>query len=320
MYRSLMPLLIVLLPGCANTESFVAADAAPDSWAPQERADMPRAPDYRRPEAGYAGCQAQIDLVFVLDLSSSMNAVLGTLEREIDRVVDAANKLQAGAQFGLVTFVDNVKLDETGPLEAGRVHTEASSLGTAFAHYQAVYTAHNRNPGDGPNGPTTQNPICEENALDALYEAASAYPWRAGSTRVIIVATDDTFLEAPDNYGDRDGDGKTDKQDFPREGDYPAHRTVRETVAELRRQKVRVFSFTRLQAPGILDPLRCGTGRRLPWGAVAAGWSLPYRNEAPIPAQTDGKNFDLVEVAFGQKSLTETINNVVVESHCNPIK
>lgn len=213
--------------------------------------------------------------------------------------------------------MDNHAIDATGPLEGGKVHTEAKSLQTAFQHYKTVYTDNNRNPGDGPNGPTTQNPVCEENSLDALYAAAKDFPWRATATRVVIVVTDDTFLERPDNYGDRDGDGDWDKTDFPKEGDYPAAWTVKETVEALKAAHVRVFSFTRLKAPA-MPAMYCGTPRRLPWEAMPCGWSAPYYNEAPIPEQTDGANFDVELVKAGTLSLTDTINKVVVESYCRP--
>jgi hypothetical protein len=35
--------------------------------------------------------------------------------------------------------------------------------------------------------------------------------------------------------------------------------------------------------------------------------------------QTDGGNFDLDKVKSGALSLAETINSVVLDSHCNPI-
>jgi hypothetical protein len=311
--------------GCADTSEFVSNDGggqkdarqSVDSSAPKDSAPVV---DQYTGDLVSNACQEVIDLVFVLDLSSSMLAVLDELKQDIDRVVNASNALKQNSHFGLVTFVDNVKVDDSGPKEGGKVHIAGSTLQSAFDRYIRTYTNHNRNPGDGPNGPTTQNPICEENSLDALYEAADKFPWRNGSTRVVILATDDTFLERVDNYGDRDGDGKTDKTDFPREGDYPATRTMDETVALLKQKKIRVFSFTRLLPPGPLDPLRCGTGRRLPWSAVAGGWSIPYKGKKPIPEDTGGKNFDLVQVLNAQLALTETINNVVLESRCNPIK
>ena len=261
-------------------------------------------------------CEEVIDVVFVLDTSSSMDFVLTKLQSQIEEVVTASNAIAADAHFGLIVFQDNHFVDNTGPLEGGVVHTSAATLQTAFGYYKDTFTAYNRNPGDGPSGPTTQNPICEENSLDALY-AASTFPWRENATRVVILATDDTFLERPDNYGDRDGDGATDQTDFPSEGDYPAARTLAETVQALQAARVRVFSFSRITQPNLFE--RCGTGRRLAWEDITAGWTTPYGSQPPIPDQTDGGNFDLDQVKSGSLSLAATINEVVLDSHCNPI-
>ena len=268
------------------------------------------------PEDGGAGvCTEDVDVVLVLDVSSSMGFVLDRLEDEIEKVVTASNDLKEGAHFGLVVYVDNAALSTTGDKEGGKVHTTAETLKTAFAHAKATYTTPNRNPGDGPGGPTTQNPICEENALDALHLAATDFPWRASAARVVILATDDTFIEKPDNYGDRDNDGKTDKTSYPREGDYPAMYTLDETIAALKSAKARVFSFSPSKPPGLLSG--CGTGRRHSGSDTFAwGWSKPWLGKAPIPEQTSGKNFDLDAVRSGTTSLADTINEVVLESHC----
>lgn len=265
------------------------------------------------PDAGR--CEESVDVVLVLDVSSSMEFVLTDLEDNISAIVDAANQLSPDAHFGLIAFADNHKLDDTGA--AGVVHTGAETLVAAFANYRSVYTANNRNPGDGPDGPTFQNPICEENSLDALYAAAEEYPWREDAARVVIVATDDTFLEAPDNYGDGNGDGDT-TDTFPfREGHYPALHTVADTTTALEAARTRVFSFTRLTQPDFFN--RCGTGRRLAWEDITDGWTTPYKDQAPFPEVTDGRNYDLQLVQDGSLSLADTISEVVLESYCNPI-
>jgi hypothetical protein len=266
-------------------------------------------------DAGDGVCNEDIDVVLVLDVSSSMGFVLDKLGAEFDKVVAASNKLKDGARFGLVVYVDNAALSTTGDLEGGKVHSKASSLKQAFEYDKSTYTNPNRNPGDGPTGPTTQNPICEENALDALHVAATDFPWRPSAARVVILATDDTFIENPDNYGDRDGDGKTDKTSYPREGNYPAKYSFDETIAALRSANIRVFSFTPLKPPGLFEG--CGTGRRTTESEpFRLGWSKPWKGKAPIPEQTGGKNFDLGEVKGGKLSLATTINEVVLESHC----
>jgi hypothetical protein len=206
-------------------------------------------------------------------------------------------------------------VDARGP-GGSVVHTAASTLTAAFRHYRFTYTGSNRNPGDGPTGRTFQNPVREENSLDALYAAAVDFPWRANATRVVIIATDDTFLERGDNYGDRDHDGTTNRTDSPREGNYPALRTFAETVAALRTARIRVFSFSRITAPGLFD--RCDTPRRFSWDDISDGWSTPYGGAEPFPAATDGRNFDIAAVEAETLSLTATINDVVLDSYCNP--
>jgi hypothetical protein len=292
---------------------------AADGGGPGGAADA--APTGDRPDAGDdidEPCTDVVDVLFVLDVSSSMTFVLDALEAEIATVVDAANALAPDAHFGLIAFADNHLLVTGGPLQGGVVHVAAGTLQSAFASVEATYTTYNRNPGDGPSGPTTQNPICEENANDALYAAAAEFPWRDDATRVIIAVTDDTFLDRPDNYGDRDGDGDTTSTDFPSEGDYPALRTMAETVEALVAARARVFSVTLLAPPPLPELTQCGTPRRYEWPAISDGWSTPRGADGTFAARTDGQNFDLARVAAGELSLSETINQVVVDSHCNP--
>lgn len=322
MRHSIVPSLAALalaLAGC--TVDSRGADAGPraDTGPVLSDAGPPRdtgpRPDVGPPrDAGV--CSDVVDVVFVLDVSSTMRFVLQALEDDIPGLVAAAGNLAPDAHFGFVGFSDNHAFADQGSM--GIVHTNATSLRAAFAEFRTTYTEEDRNPGDGPGGPTVQNPICEENSLDAIYAAASEFPWRESATRVIIVATDDTFLEAPDNYGDRDGDGDTTSTDFPREGDYPAAHTVSETIALLQQSRIRVFSFTRQEAPGFFDPGACGTGRRLNDDDVTDGWSTNYGLNEPFPVATDGADFDLIDVRDGSLDLATTINQVVVESYCDP--
>jgi hypothetical protein len=275
--------------------------------------------DPNRPDGAPPGpCTDVVDVVFVLDVSSSMGFVLDKMRTEIGAVVDAANQLAPDSHFGLVAFADNHLLDTSGPLAGGKVHTAAGTLVAAFAQMKSTYTSRDRNPGDGPSGPTTQNPNCEENALDALVGAVDEFPWRDNATRVIIVATDDTFIEPPDNYGDRDQDGDTTSTDYPREGDYPAVHSLAAATAKVVGAKARIFSFTRLAPPPAPELFQCGTPRRFAWADISAGWSKPYQGAAPLPVATQGKNFDLALVEEGSLSLSATINEVVLDSFCNP--
>lgn len=298
------------------------AKATPDGGASATGDDDDPSPLFD-PDAGGGGdaddriCTQDIDVVIVLDVSSSMGFVLDKLGADIAGIVDAANKLKDGAHFGFVGYADNAAFGLGGSDANGRVHTKATTLKKAFTDMKATYTSKNRNPGDGPTGPETQNPICEENALDALHLAAAEFPWRPTAARIVIIATDETFLQGADNYGDRDDDGDTTSTDFPREGDYPAVHTFGETIKALKDAKARVFSVTRTKAPSFLDPGKCGTGRRFSEAdAITFGWTKPYEGEDPIPKQTDGKNFDLEGVRTDKISLEDAINEVVLETHC----
>jgi hypothetical protein len=299
-------------PGAAKSDGGNASDDTPTGFG--DASALPGT-------GNNTACSEDIDIVLVLDVSSTMDFVLKKLGSEMQKVVDASNALKSGAHFGLVVYADNSLLDSSGDDAGGKVHTTAATLKKAFADVLRTYTDANRNPGDGPSGRDTQNPICEENTLDALHMAATDFPWRQKAAHVVIVATDDTFIEAPDNYGDRDGDGQTDKTDFPTEGDYPAKFTLDETIATLKGGDIRVFSFTRLKAPFFGNS--CSTPRRHMTSSgrkdeesIAYGWSKPYHGKAPVPDQTGGKNFDLDGVKSGKLSLAATINEVVLESHC----
>ena len=318
----LATLLAVSVVHCASAEVRDTFDpeeggsATTSSGAPSEPSGPPAIDsDSGVTDGGSQVCTEDIDVVLVIDTSSSMNFVLQALEEEFVNVVQASNALKQGAHFGAVFFQDNALLDVSGDEEGGKVHLGHESLVSAFSTMRTVYTRNNRNPGDGPTGPSTQNPICEENSLDALHLAATDFPWRENAARVAVVVTDDTFLEADDNYGDRDGDGDTTSTSYPREGDYPAQFTLAQTVTALQTAGVKVFSFTQAGAS-----FECGTGRRHDSGdSVTYGWSAPYEGQAPIPEQTGGKNYDLAEIRSGSLHLDEAINGIVLETRCNGV-
>lgn len=262
-------------------------------------------------DAQPGACTEDIDVVLAIDTSSSMNFVLEALESEFEQVVSSSNALKQGAHFGAVFFQDNVLLDENGDQEGGKVHLGSASLAASFRTMREVYTARNRNPADGPSGPVDQNPVCEENSLDALHVAATQFPWRPNAARIVVIVTDDTFLENPDNYGKK----ATGDWGPWREGDYPAASTVAETVAALQAANVKVFSFTTMNGR-----TSCGTGRRITASdAEGYGWSLPYNGAAPIPEQTSGQNFDLADVRSGTTHLDVAINDIVLRTHCGGV-
>ena len=271
-------------------------------------------------DGGPKVCTEDIDVVLVIDTSSSMNFVLDALKDEFESVVTASNQLKSGAHFGAVFFQDNVLLDTSGDEEGGKVHLGSASLASAFSTMKTVYTEHNRNPADGPSGPVDQNPVCEENSLDAIDVAATQFPWRDNAAHVVVVVTDDTFLERPDNYGDGNHDGDTTDTSPFREGNYPAASTLAETITALAAQRIKVFSFTRVTPLGPFSLSGCGTPRRFTDDdAVKFGWTAQYNGADPIPDQTGGKNFDLDDVKSGSLHLGDAINGIVLDVHCSNV-
>ena len=134
----------------------------------------------------------------------------------------------------------------------------------------------------------------------------------------MILATDDTFLERSDNYGDRDGDGLTNKTDYPREGNYPAARTMSETVDRAaRRARPRVLVLAH-------DAARTSSSAAVPAAVcrgptITDGWTTPYKTSRRSRRRpTAGTTISTRSRPARSRSPT-TINKVVLDSHCNPI-
>lgn len=229
------------------------------------------------------GCDEDVDIVFVLDVSTSMTAYLTTLANEIV-VVDNAIKalmLPNEPQYGLVVFVDDAMI-----LNMGAAYSDVLQLQADFQTWSA-FTSSNQQVGGG-----TLNTDWPENSLDALYLAADEFQWRPADAtgRIVIHATDDTFWDGPTTTGDG----------------VPVLHGYDETVARLQEQQVRVFTF----AAHIGGPLSDQD--------VTPGWYGPYMGKDSIPDATDGGVFDIDQVLAGQISLSEAINGAVEDQHCVP--
>lgn len=225
-------------------------------------------------------CEQDIDIVFVMDVSTSMGAFLDTLAEEI-LVVDqalAALELPAPAQYGLVVFVDDIAL-----LGAGGPYPDAAALQADFQQWSDFTSSNSQVSASGSN--TTW----PENSLDALYAAATGFQWRpADSTlRIVIHTTDDTFVEGPTTYNGID-----------------IERGYADTVQALQDQQIRVFSFT------------ADLGGSCSCEDVSPGWSGPYDGQPSIPDATDGGRFDIDMVLAGSLSLSEAINASVEGAVC----
>jgi hypothetical protein len=233
-------------------------------------------------------CYEAIDIVFVLDVSTSMSEMLAALEEDIGEVWTAADALVADAEvepthFGLVVFVDDYLV-----VNEGETYADVTTLQSDF-HEWWTFTSSNQQ-----THSTASNTDWPENTLDALYAAANGYNWRDAETtlRVIIHATDDTFLEAPASF----------TSGVPMEHDYPT------TIAMLQGETIRVASFAAHIGGPFMDQ------------NVEPGFFTDYVNGigtySSIPAATSGDVFDITQIP-ATLSLADAINGFVEEEFCS---
>ncbi len=232
--------------------------------------------------AGSEHCQQDVDIVFVMDVSTSMDEFLNKLANEIS-VVDKALKARAlpsPPQYGLVVFVDDAELEN-----GGAPTTDIVRLRKDFQQW-ASFTSSNQQVSGG-----SSNSTWTENSLDALYLAAKSFKWRPAETtlRAVIHTTDDTFWEGPS----------------VRDGVSIKHNYV-ETVGALTDEKVRVFSFA------------AKFGGQSGNDDVQRGWFTGYQGRPPIPVGTDGAAYDINDILSGKASLADGIDGAIEEALCDP--
>jgi len=240
--------------------------------------DVGGIPDAPVPEA----CTQDVDVVFVMDVSTTMGTFLGTLANEMAAVdlALAAYDLPSAPHYGLAVFVDDAAL-----VNAGLPYADAAALQTDFTFWSNFTAGNQQVSGAGSNS------TFAENSLDALTVAATDFSWRPSETtvRIIIHTTDDTFWDGPTT-----GNG------------LPIVNSYADTVSALQAQQVRVYSF----ADDIGSSCNCED--------VTPGWSSPYMGMATIPDSTDGGVFAIAEVLAGTASLSDAIASSVEESICDP--
>jgi hypothetical protein len=244
-------------------------------------------PDAGPPRDG-SGCYDPIDVVFVLDVSTSMTEEFAHLRDGIASIVDAAHALTPDTGFAIVVFVDDVlAVDGCG------VFDNAPALQDVFDHWR-TFCATNGEPGGAPGG----NGDCPENSLDALYVAATQCTWRAGATHIVIHVTDDTFLERPASFsGDGLGSG------------IPVQHTYDEVVTALTGAQIRVGAFAQR------TPMFCGAGTS---ANTAQGFFDPYMGMTAIPEATGGRVWDIADVRAGTLDMASAIDDLIVAGHCAP--
>lgn len=220
----------------------------------------------------------QIDIVFAVDVSTTMNFMLGKIEREI-AAVDATVRAEGlDARYGLVVFVDDVKV-----ANGGRPYADLAALQAELKTWQA-FTASNRQIAS-----PEANLDWPENTLDALHAAADQFAWRPAATtlRTVVHATDDDFGEAP----------------AVQSGQVVQH-SYRQTLAALQAAEVRVFSFA------------AKVGGQCECLDVKAGLFTRYFGQQAIPAATGGAVFDIDEVASGALSFGKALSGALQTAVC----
>ena len=234
------------------------------------------------PDTPGSECESGIDIVFVMDVSTSMGGFLAQMANEILEVDAAIQALDLPTEthYGLAVFVDDAAL-----LNAGAPYADAAALQADFIMW-SNFTASNEQVGGG-----NSNYTWTENSIDAIYLAATGFQWRPAqtTTRIVIHTTDDTFWDGPTN-----GNG------------VPIQHGYAETVQALQDATVRAYSFAD-QIGGA-----CGCDD------VTPGWSTPYMGMLPMPEATDGTVFDINQILGGTVSLADAINTAVEESYCDP--
>lgn len=265
-----------------STSAAEGSTAAAEDTDPGGKLDVQPAGDLPDITEGGTGCGQDVDIVFVMDVSTTMGPFLDQLATEIIVVDEALDAMDLPGQphYGLVVFVDDFAL-----LNAGAPYDSVAVLQQDFNDWSA-FTASNQQVGGG-----NFNNTWPENSLDAIHTAAAGFQWRpADSTlRLVIHTTDDTFWDGPTV-----GNG------------VQIQRGYAETVEALQQREIRDFSFAG-QIGGMCE---CED--------VTMGWSSPYLGMDPIPQATGGGVYDIDLVLVGQVSLADAVIEAVETTMCEP--
>lgn len=293
-----MAVLTMLLAGCSpggGTPWY--SDAGDVPWDGAEdgvtdgAADGPSDTPLEAPDGvdhtGDVDCHQDIDIVFVLDVSTSMSWVLEQLATEVGAVWEYAVALSAHPDydpaFGLVVFVDDVLVTN-----GGEPYPSVEALQAEFSSWRAFCSSNAQ-----PGGSSCSNSDCPENTLDALADAATLYAWRPDALHVAIHVTDDTFKEAPDSLCSIIAPS------------IPVRHTYPETLDLLVTNEIRVGVFAMRVGSYCTTPPDKEPGFFEPWGGFP-----------PIPEATGSRVWELSDVQSGEISLTEAISGFVLEEWC----
>lgn len=260
-----------LFPFCDGTDGGPGSDAGPR--------DAPRG------DGRLDVCTAPIDVVFVLDVSTSMAMEAAALRDGIGRIYDAAQALTTDTSFSLVVFVDDALV-----VNECRGFSGAAALQAEFDTWR-TFCASNRSPVSG-----VSNSDCAEASLDAIYAAATMCTWRPDATHILIHVTDDTFQEPPYTYSGGPFGGGVDAMTY-----------YSQAVGALLADEIRVGAFA------MRTPEDCGAGRS---PNTARGFFEPFAGMDALPAVTGGAVWDLREVREGRLDMATAITEMVEDEYC----
>ncbi len=288
-----------------------------NSGAPAPTPDPPLNPDEVPTE-----CIKDLDLVFVLDVSLSMNIFMQKLIDEI-MVVDAAVQ-QLGTpnppHYGLVVFVDDVECTNDCQPYADALATQ-QALNDWYLFVSTDFLTgnnqlHNTDPAD-------KNYSWPENSLDALHASAVGFPWRPAedTVRMIIHSTDASFWDvdaaSSNDAAEPIGACAPGWENFPLPGNMclttGSQYGYMQTVETLRQAGIWVNSFA---APVGGPPDIISAAAFIYRGTavdVSPGFFTPYNGQQTIPLSTGGDVWDVLKINEGTVSLSDCINSAIVE-------
>ncbi len=230
---------------------------------------------------GYAQpCYSQLDVVFSMDVSTSMDFILEDLENELGLVWDfIQNTFSEEPRLGLTVFVDDVTVTNNGePFE-----TQAE-LQSEFNKWR-LHTSTNRQ--TQSNASNTDWP---ENSLDSIAFSARDFNWRDSkeTLRIIVHSTDDTFYEYPDSFS----------------SGIAVEYTYDETIELLVNEKIRVAAFA------------AKLGGRFGNVNVEPGFFTDYNGKPSIPEATGGEVYLINDVENGTLHVYQVINDFIKNVMC----
>lgn len=231
-------------------------------------------------------CVDPIDLVFVLDVSTSMAGEAAALRTGVASIFAAADALTTDHRFGLVVFVDDALA-----VEGCRNYATATELANELMSWQ-TFCSSNRSPVS-----SVMNSDCQENTLDAMWTAAATCTWRPGATHILIHVTDDTFEEP----------GYVYSQSIFGGGGVPAMRYYYEVRDRLVADEIRVGAFANE------IPEDCGAGTSPDTGR---GFFTDYGALQSLPVSTGGRVWNLRAVRDGTLDMATAISEMIEDEHC----